>query len=63
MDSLFIDKRFVRENEYYFSVFARVWRSEGRKIQKKKKRKFSHQITNKYNFTIKKEKKITLINE
>lgn len=36
MNSLFIDKRFVRENEYYFSVFARVWRSEGRKIQKKK---------------------------
>lgn len=40
MDSLFIDKRFVRENEYYFSVFARVWRSEGRKIQKKKKENF-----------------------
>lgn len=57
MDSLFIDKRFVRENEYDFSVFARVWRSEK---YKKKKRKFSHKITNKYNFTIKKEKKLTL---
>lgn len=42
MDSLFIDKRFVRENEYYFSVFARVWRSEGRKIQKKKKKENFH---------------------
>lgn len=41
MDSLFINERsFVRENEYYFSVFARVWRSEGRKIQKKKKENF-----------------------
>lgn len=41
MDFLFIDKRFVRENEYDFSVFARVWRFEGRKIQKKKKKIFT----------------------
>lgn len=50
----------LSERTNTISVYLLVCGDPKKEKYKKKKEKFSHQITNKYNFTIKKEKKITL---